>query len=108
MDRFGKSAVVIFESVGSAKLELVVQEELTRWIGKLHQLILGSARSMTIYRWDHGFRGLFIKAALVSDSLRTVHRMTSKKEKWAQEGSEFTTSITRGDSSKVASSAFNG
>eukprot|EP00439_Symbiodinium_sp_Y106_P075861 s1148_g15.t1 len=69
VDRFGKSAVVIFESVGSAKLELVVQEELTRWIGKLRQL--------------------------------TVHRMTAKKEKWAQEGSEFTTSITRGDSSKV-------
>ena len=32
---------------------------------------------------------------------RTVHRMTAKKEKWAQEGSEFTTSITRGDASKV-------
>ncbi|CAE7413867.1 rlmI, partial [Symbiodinium pilosum] len=76
VDRFGKSAVVIFESVGSAKLELVVQEELTRWIGKLHQL--------------------------------TVHRMTSKKEKWAQEGSEFTTSITRGDSSKVRVEEDNG
>ncbi|CAE7221872.1 rlmI [Symbiodinium natans] len=69
VDRFGKSAVVIFESVGSAKLELVVQEELTRWMGKLQQM--------------------------------TVHRMTAKKEKWAQEGSEFTTSITRGDSSRV-------
>ena len=32
---------------------------------------------------------------------RTVHRMTAKKEKWAQEGSEFTTSITRGESSKA-------
>jgi len=27
--------------------------------------------------------------------------MTAKKEKWAQEGSEFTTSITRGESSKA-------
>ena len=34
---------------------------------------------------------------------RTVHRMTAKKEKWAQEGSEFTTSITRGESSKAGS-----
>ena len=32
--------------------------------------------------------------------------MTAKKEKWAQEGSEFTTSITRGDSSKVLPSGF--
>mmetsp|Transcript_9522 Transcript_9522/g.16370 ORF Transcript_9522/g.16370 Transcript_9522/m.16370 type:complete len:438 (+) Transcript_9522:43-1356(+) len=69
VDRFGASAVVTFEVVGSVKLELLVQEELTRWIGKLKQL--------------------------------TVHRMTAKKEKWAQEGSEFTTSITRGDASKV-------
>ena len=30
-----------------------------------------------------------------------MHRMTAKKEKWAQEGSEFTTSITRGESSKA-------
>lgn len=69
VDRFGSSAVVTFEVIGSVKLELLVQEELTRWIGKLKQL--------------------------------TVHRMTAKKEKWAQEGSEFTTSITRGDASKV-------
>eukprot|EP00930_Biecheleria_cincta_P040392 TRINITY_DN27679_c0_g1_i1.p1 TRINITY_DN27679_c0_g1~~TRINITY_DN27679_c0_g1_i1.p1 ORF type:complete len:496 (-),score=72.00 TRINITY_DN27679_c0_g1_i1:492-1979(-) len=69
VDRFGSSAVVTFESVGSTKLEFLVQEELTRWIGKLQQL--------------------------------TVHRMTSKKEKWAQEGSEFTTSITRGDNPRV-------
>ncbi|CAE8615553.1 unnamed protein product [Polarella glacialis] len=69
VDRFGKSAVAIFESLGSVKLEFLVQEELTRWIGKLQQL--------------------------------TIHRMTSKKEKWAQDGSEFTTSIVRGENSRV-------
>eukprot|EP00931_Biecheleriopsis_adriatica_P060428 TRINITY_DN36296_c0_g1_i1.p1 TRINITY_DN36296_c0_g1~~TRINITY_DN36296_c0_g1_i1.p1 ORF type:complete len:470 (+),score=80.18 TRINITY_DN36296_c0_g1_i1:114-1412(+) len=69
VDRFGSSAVITFESVGSVQLEFLVQEELTRWIGKLQQL--------------------------------TVHRMVSKKEKWAQGGSEFTTSITRGDSPRV-------
>lgn len=34
IDRFGSSAVVTFESVGSVKLELLVQEELMRWMGK--------------------------------------------------------------------------
>ncbi|CAK9086596.1 unnamed protein product [Durusdinium trenchii] len=69
VDRFGSSAVVTFQLLGSATMELIVQEELTRWIGKLQQL--------------------------------TVHHMTAKKEKWAQEGSEFTTNITRGTSSRV-------
>eukprot|EP00913_Durusdinium_trenchii_P007916 g7426.t1 len=66
VDRFGSSAVVTFQLLGSATMELI---ELTRWIGKLQQL--------------------------------TVHHMTAKKEKWAQEGSEFTTNITRGTSSRV-------
>ncbi|CAJ1444766.1 unnamed protein product [Effrenium voratum] len=65
VDRFGRGAVVTFQALGSTKLELLLQEELTRWIGKLQQL--------------------------------TVHRMSAKKEKWAQEGSEFTTQILRGD-----------
>lgn len=69
VDRFGSSAVVTFESVGSARLEFLVQEELTRWMGRLDTL--------------------------------AVHRMSSKKEKWAQGGTEFTTSLVRGDSPRV-------
>merc|ERR1712183_595893 len=30
-----------------------------------------------------------------------VHRMGSRKEKWAQDGAEFTTELVRGDSSRV-------
>jgi len=69
VDRFGKSAVLTFESVGSSRLELLVQEELTRWMGQLSTL--------------------------------AVHRMISKKEKWAQEGGEFTTDIVKGDGGRI-------
>jgi len=69
VDRFGGAAVATFESVGSARLEFLVQEELTRWMGKLEFF--------------------------------AIHKMTAKKEKWAQDGSEFTTDIVRGDTSTV-------
>merc|ERR1712216_1067436 len=69
VDRFGSSAVVVFESLGSARLEFLVQEELTRWIGKLDIL--------------------------------AVHRMTAKKEKWAQGGSEFVTTLVRGTEPQI-------
>ncbi|CAK0897181.1 unnamed protein product [Prorocentrum cordatum] len=69
VDRFGSAAVATFESVGSARLEFLVQEELTRWMGKLRFL--------------------------------AVHRMVAAKEKWAQQGQEFTTDVTRGDGSRV-------
>jgi len=70
VDRFGSAAVITFESVGSSRLELLVQEELTRWMGKLSTL--------------------------------AVHRMVSKKEKWAQEGAEFTTDIVKGEESRIS------
>ena len=138
MDRFGSSAVVTFEVVGSLKLELLVQEELTRWIGRLKQLPLGLAevdhRWILLWNskvgtcWKLAFFGILLKrnesqnwtaeklnlkskvavyhflvlrTKRASPALRTVHRMSAKKEKWAQEGAEFTTSITRGDTSKV-------
>jgi len=69
VDRFGSSAVATFESLGSARLEFLVQEELTRWMGRLPQF--------------------------------AIHRMRAKKEKWAQDGSEFSTTLVRGDSSRV-------
>eukprot|EP00927_Polykrikos_kofoidii_P077424 TRINITY_DN74361_c0_g1_i1.p1 TRINITY_DN74361_c0_g1~~TRINITY_DN74361_c0_g1_i1.p1 ORF type:complete len:517 (-),score=95.32 TRINITY_DN74361_c0_g1_i1:117-1667(-) len=69
VDRFGMSAVVIFESVGSTRLEFIVREELSRLVGGLEQL--------------------------------AVHRMVAKKEKWAQDGAEFVTELSKGQSSRV-------
>lgn len=70
VDRFGSSAVVTYVAVGSTKLEFVVQEELTRWMGGIEKL--------------------------------AVHRMSAKKEKWAQGGAEFTTDMVRGKDSRIA------